>query len=87
MRTRVRLTGVVMGAALLAGGAATAARAAPAPAETATGSCSPVISRPGGPVAQCQTLRDCEQTAENLGYEEWTCQRLPSGWWNLYVWP
>ncbi|MEU9793472.1 hypothetical protein AB0E27_23065 [Streptomyces sparsogenes] len=85
MRTRVRLTGVVMGAALLAGGAATAAQAAPASTETAAGSCVPVISRPGGPVAQCQTLRDCEQTAENLGYEEWQCVWSSNGWWRLYV--
>ncbi|MEU5610675.1 hypothetical protein ACI2L4_19055 [Streptomyces sparsogenes] len=85
MRTRVRLTGVVMGAALLVGGAASTAQAAPAPADTATGSCSPVISRPGGPVAQCRTLLDCEQTAEDLGYEEWMCRRSSSGWWNLYV--
>lgn len=85
MRTRVWLTSVAVGAAVLAGGATTTAQAAPAPIETATGSCEPLWSRPGGPVYQCRTRLDCYETAESLGYEEWVCRSLPSGWWALYV--
>lgn len=86
MRIRIWLNSVVVGAAILAGSAATTAQAAPASAETATASCSPVLSQPGGPVYLCRTMRDCQETGENLGYEVWYCRSLPSGWWELFVW-
>ncbi|MDW6063822.1 hypothetical protein SAZ11_45025 [Streptomyces sp. FXJ1.4098] len=86
MRTRVWLTSVAIGAAALTGGVTTTAQAAPVSAETATGSCSPVLSQPGGPVYMCRSLIDCHETAEDLGYEDWECVRRSSGWWQLYVW-
>lgn len=85
MRTRVWLTSVAMGAAVLAGGATTA-QAAPVSAETAAGSCSPVLSPPGGPVYLCSSQLACQKTAEDHGYEFWECRLLSSGWWYLYAW-
>ncbi|MFE9356367.1 hypothetical protein ACFYPB_19745 [Streptomyces olivaceoviridis] len=82
MRTRIRLTSVVMGAAMLAGGAVGTAQAAPASSEAVTASCTAM----GWPTVYiCRTLRECRETAENLGYEDWVCLSRPDDWWELRV--
>jgi len=82
---RIWLTSAAMATAILAGGAATTTQAALASAssETATASCT-AMGFP--PVYTCKTQQECRETAENLGYEDWICTRLPNGWWELHGW-
>ncbi|GFE19322.1 hypothetical protein Sgleb_73690 [Streptomyces glebosus] len=80
MRTRIWLTGVAMGAAILTGATATA-QAAPAHPETATGS-----SRAMGWVYAGTYLSQsaCRADGENSA-QEWKCVPASSGKWHLYV--
>ncbi|MCR8575595.1 hypothetical protein [Streptomyces sp. Isolate_219] len=88
MRTRIRLTGVAIGAAMLTGAtaAAAAAQAAPAHSETATPSTATSSSTATGwdPILYPSRLA-CQAAGEKSG-EQWTCVRLQaSGEWRLYI--
>ncbi|MFE7779607.1 hypothetical protein [Streptomyces nigrescens] len=88
MRTRIWLTGVATGAAMLTGATATAAtaQAAPAHSETATPSTATSSSTATGwyPILY-PSKSACQAAGEEFG-EQWTCVLLQgSGKWRLYI--
>ncbi|MGY5134673.1 hypothetical protein ACWGJW_20075 [Streptomyces nigrescens] len=87
MRTRIRLTGVAIGAAMLTGATAAAtAQAAPAHSETATPSTATSSSTATGwdPILYPSRLA-CQAAGEKSG-EQWKCVLLQgSGKWRLYI--
>ncbi|MGP4003075.1 hypothetical protein [Streptomyces sp. 8N706] len=82
MRTRIWLTSVAMGAAVLAGGAVTTAQAAPASSEAAT---APGIAADWLYVGTYRTLSECQADGRSSVYEDWDCKRGASGKWQLWV--
>ncbi|MGW1375056.1 hypothetical protein ACWD6P_12390 [Streptomyces sp. NPDC002446] len=82
MRTRIWLTSVVMGAAMLAGGAATAAQAAPVSTRPAA---APGTAMDWLYVGTYRSLSACQADGRNSAYEDWDCKRGASGKWQLWV--
>ncbi|MGW8378456.1 hypothetical protein [Streptomyces sp. ODS28] len=77
MRTRTALAGAALAAALLTGGAAATAQAAPAPAV------------PGAQtwiyVGTYRTAQACYNDGVNSAYSQWDCKKSSSGKWQLWV--
>lgn len=83
MRTRIWLTSVAMGAAMLAGGAVTTAQAAPAaPTRSVAG---PGTAMDWIYVGTYRSLSACQADGRSSAYEDWDCKRGASGKWQLWV--
>ncbi|WP_405835400.1 hypothetical protein OG528_01140 [Streptomyces platensis] len=79
MRTRIWLTGLAIGAAILTGTTATAQAAPPHP-RTATSS----GTATGWDPVPYPTSRACQAAGEKTG-QQWQCVRRTGGTWWLYI--
>ncbi|MFI1335826.1 hypothetical protein ACH4U7_38080 [Streptomyces sp. NPDC020845] len=86
MRMRNVLAGAALGSALVLGGLAAPAQAAPAPVDSNTTAAAPTTAFSIVRVGWYSTLARCEGDGENSVYSYWYCEWSSSrGAWGLYV--
>ncbi|GFE13394.1 hypothetical protein Sgleb_14410 [Streptomyces glebosus] len=86
MRMRNVLAGAALGSALVLGGLATPAQAAPATVDSRTTAAAPITTFSIIRVGWYSSLAACEADGENSAYSYWYCRWSSSrGAWGLYV--
>ncbi|WP_406003333.1 hypothetical protein [Streptomyces sp. NBC_00829] len=86
MRMRSILAGAALGSALVLGGLAAPAQAAPAPVDSNTTADAPITPSAIVVVGWYRTLARCEADGENSAYSWWDCRwSSQRSAWGLYV--
>lgn len=90
MRTRIWLSSLTLGAALVTGGTVTAAQAASTPIDArTTTTAGHAMPQPLSVIVipiMYKTAAECEAAGEASGYSSWFCSWGSSyGYWRLYV--
>ncbi|WP_030411415.1 hypothetical protein [Streptomyces sp. NRRL S-1448] len=86
MRTRVWLTSVALGAALVTGGTVATAHAASTSSGASTTTSSPVVPFAYTDIGTYRTLAACQAAGESSIYSDWFCRKsTTTSNWHLWV--